>query len=580
MKAAIGTALVIAAAGLGLGAASPMALAAVLLAGLGAFLLARATMTGKAAQGSRLTTGTPTTGGELPETAVIAEPAPGARATGEGTRFLATVSHEMRTPLNGILGMARLLADTRLDDAQRTYVGAVRTSGEALLALVDDVLDLAKIDSGRLDLDPAPLDLRSFCEGLAELVAPRAHDKGLGIATHVARDVPDSVTTDAARLRQILLNLLGNAVKFTRKGAVSLDVERSEDSIVFRVTDTGPGVPAEAAARIFEAFEQAGNAAMRGEGAGLGLAISRRLAAALGGTLSLEESSAAGAIFRLALPIPKANAARSAPRALSRRTVLVVGAHDPETECLSAAISGEGARCLLAPDLATARRLAPGADTLLVFSAGIDGADLCALRASEPGLRTLALLKPDERDALARLKASGVDGYLIRPVRASSLLRMIAGATPDRFSADPADRPAAPAIAPASTRLRLLLAEDNPVNALLVRTLLTRRGHSVTHVEDGRAAVDETARQDARNTPFDAILMDLTMPELDGKEAARAILAASAASGREAPRIVALTAHALVEEREACLALGFAAYLTKPVDPEALIAVVEEADAS
>jgi CheY-like chemotaxis protein len=470
---------------------------------------------------------------------------------------LATLSHEFRTPLNGVLGMARLLENTKLTAEQRSYVTALRESGDHLLSLVNDVLHFARLGAASIELSLAPVDVEGLLRQVAELMSPRAHEKGVEIAWAVPSPLP-SIRADEGRLRQILLNFAGNAVKFTEAGGVMLTATPTADGrIRFSVADTGPGVAPEARARIFEAFVQTDitHATQLG-GAGLGLAIVARLAAAMDGEVGVGGELGQGAEFWFEAPFETATpAARAAP--LEGRAVAIASPNAIVRAATARQIEAAGGRAFAAVDVASALSGAP-ADAVLLIDAALSG-PRGALK-PPAGRKAVVLLTPEQRDRIDRLKATGFSGYLIKPLRAASLVAQVLQA--DATESAPLDPPAhddriAGAVAQG---VRVLLAEDNPINALLARTLLEREGCKVDRVADGEQAVAAAVAG-----AYDLILMDLRMPGLSGVEAARALRA----KGVAAP-IAALTADAFDEDKRACLAAGMDDFLVKPLTQEAL----------
>jgi signal transduction histidine kinase/CheY-like chemotaxis protein len=496
------------------------------------------------------------------------------------SRLIATVSHEFRTPLNGILGLNELLLESKLTPEQESYAKGVRSSGTALLALVDDMLDFSKIEAGRLDLRPAPTELEPLLQEIVELLAARAHAKGIDMAARVAPDVP-AVVVDGARLRQVLLNLAGNAVKFTEAGGVTLAAAREPGAatrIAFTVTDSGPGIAAADAERIFDEFEQADSATTRRHnGAGLGLAISRRILRQMGGDIVVEPAPAGGARFRFVLDLPAAGAAAPVPRIEGRRVLLLAaaGAEPPVLAALLADAGGEAriVRTVIEGAALAAAAVAAGLPyhALLVDRriAADAGAALARVREGAD-LPAAVLIAPAERGDVEALRAAGFDAYLVKPVRRASLVRVVGDIVAARgaFHVDPTDAPPARPVPPrrASAHLRVLVAEDNEINLLLVRAVLEGLGHTVVEAHDGEAALAAATG----GAPFDAILMDLHMPLRDGCSAARAIRAHEAATGRLRAAIFALTADVLAETRAAAEAAGIDAVLAKPVAPEVL----------
>ncbi len=482
---------------------------------------------------------------------------PGAPSDAPEQQFLRLMSHEMRTPLNGVIGMLGLLSRTKLDGAQRAYAEAAQKSAEHLLGLVNDLLDFARLEAGALEFDPAPVDLEGLARGVAELLSPKAHDKGLEIVWSVAADAPD-VIADEGRLRQVLFNLAGNAVKFTDRGGVRLTVERAGGTaarprLAFVVDDTGPGVPEEARSRIFDEFGHAdASDAARFDGAGLGLAVVRRLAQAMSGTVVVSDRpDGPGARFRFEAPFP---VAETAPRERPLDGVVVaVRTPDPFVrQAASAQIEASGGR--------VARQAGV---TLIDHAAAEDGALMVKPSQGE----AVILLKPSERDLVDRYRAAGFHGYLIKPLRRASLAERVLAAAGRRKGLTVAvgrgqddDR-----VTPVAFKgLRVLLVEDNPVGALLAKTLLRREGCVVQTAADGHEAL-----QTLKDARFDLIFMDMRMPRLDGPGAARALRA----RGERTP-IVALTANAFAEDRIACLEAGMNDHLTKPLEADALRAAL------
>ena len=498
------------------------------------------------------------------------------------SRFLATVSHEFRTPLNGILGMADLVLDTGLDAEQRTYVEAVRTSGKALLGLIDGILDFSRIEAGRLDLAAEPFDAAETAERVVELLAPRAQDKGIEIALDVADDLPGLVVGDAERVRQILVNLAGNAIKFTEAGGVGVTLSPCEEGVMLAVHDTGPGIPQERIPLLFEEFEQGdGSASRRHEGTGLGLAITQRLVARMGGTIEAVSRLGHGSTFRVVLPLAAAEAAepRALPPALDGRRVLIVAQSPFQAPYLGRRLSRSGAAAIHVPSPEAALDALAGTPfDALIADRGLGDAAVRRLadEARRCGVRcSLILLSPFDRREFGAPNAAGFDSYLIKPVRARSLFdRLLAPATPLSAEGEPA--PVVSSALPQPPRsARVLLAEDNPINALLASKALERLGAGVVLARDGTEALARLEEARIRRQPFDLALLDIRMPGLDGLETARRIRRAEAEAGRPRLMLVALTANAGDEDERAAREAGFDAFLPKPLDIRALPALLE-----
>ncbi len=490
------------------------------------------------------------------------------------SRFIATVSHEIRTPLNGLLGMAELLASTSLNAEQGTYVEAIRSSGAALASLIDEILDFSKIEAGKLELAREPFDLAGLVEGVVELLAPRAQGKGLDIASFIAADLPTRVVGDAARLRQVLLNLAGNAVKFTSAGGVGLRVTKSEDKLEFAVIDTGPGIPEQGRQAIFAEFEQGdGSTTRRHEGTGLGLAISQRLAEAMGGSLRLVGSSSEGSTFSVCLALPAEAGAdwpgRSAE--LAGRRALVAAATPFGAAYLSEKLEEAGAVVCRATSEAQGLAYlrpdtAPLPDIVIVDCAlGERATKNLGEAAAAAGVTTrLALFSPYERRAFDQNAFRSYGGWLVKPLRARSLFaRLGASAGPT------ANAPAGPIEDPAVDLqdCRILLAEDNDINALIVTRHLEKLGAEVLRVGDGIAALGSARDAIAgRSSAFDALILDIRMPGLDGLEVARQVRLAELRAGHAPCRLIALSADAYDADCTAANAAGIDEFLTKPVE--------------
>jgi signal transduction histidine kinase/CheY-like chemotaxis protein len=493
------------------------------------------------------------------------------------SRFLAVVSHEVRTPLNGILGMTHLLLETPLSQEQQTYTRAVKSSGEALLGLIEEILDFSKIEAGRVELEEAPFDLAELVTDVVELLAPRAQAKGIEIAAQFGASLPRVVSGDASRLRQVLLNLAGNAVKFTDHGGVAVIVENAGNLIKFSVRDTGPGIDADAQARIFEEFEQGdGTLARKHGGTGLGLAIASRIVERMGGEIALSSVSSGGTVFRFAIRLDAAEGGEVIGPDFSHADVLILSPSPVVGPLIMTQLEQWNARVAIADTIELAETLLPErhwSHCIIDRAFGHDETLALHDAAKSNAAHCHVLLTPAERRELPALNAKGLASFLIKPVRAASLAARLADPSADSSVVD--NRPEKFEVAAGKNALSVLVAEDNDINALLVQALLARMGHRVTVVADGAVAVNAVASAHTMGAPYDVVLMDLHLPGMDGLEATRRIRALGGAAGKLP--VIALTANAFAEDRANCLAAGMNAFVVKPVDRKRLEAALAEA---